>query len=528
MQSPRQLLASASLQLRKPRFGLSPFALAVILFAVAKFAAHMFTAQNGGYYCDELYAIDMSKHLAFGYVDLPPLVPALIALTRLVFGDSLLAIHFMPALAGVGTLVFISLVTREFGGRLFATVITGLCFLMNTFWLCASTYFGYDSFDQLLLAIFLFLLVRFLKTENKRLWIGLGLAAGIALLAKTTILYYGPGFLIALLVSKHRKDLLTGWPWLGVGVFVVVVSPYLAWAIANHWPTLEYWGNYHARLYPASPLEYFAAIFVTFNPVAFPIIAAGLYRIFRRFQGTNYYFLGILFLTSTVFLFELHARYHLLFALFGPLIAAGSVFFEQALSKIKWRAWIQAVSIALLAAAGATALPSSLPMLAPQDMRQYDNVFGFYFREVKFDSNPPPVFPLIYGYRRGWETLAKTVSQVYHGLSEEDRAQCGGILTDWFGPAGAVNFYGPKYGLPPAVSGHLNYYLWGPGDSSWEVMIAVTWFGGDLNKVFGYVLPVGRLNNPNSGPGMSGIPIYICKNPVVPIKDAWPYFKAYN
>lgn len=105
MQSVKRFFPSVSLPFRKPFFGLSAFTLTVLFFASVKFAVHMLTAQNGGYYCDELYAIDMSKHLAFGYVDLPPLLPALIALTRAVFGELLLAIRFMPALAGSATLV---------------------------------------------------------------------------------------------------------------------------------------------------------------------------------------------------------------------------------------------------------------------------------------------------------------------------------------------------------------------------------------------------------------------------------------
>ena len=523
----KQLLSSFSIQVRKPFFGLSPFALLVIFFAFVKIAAHMLTAQNGGYYCDELYAIDLSKHLAWGYVDLPPLVPALIALTRTLLGESLLAIHLMPALAGAATLVFICLITRELGGKLFATAVTALSCLMCQFWLCASTYFGYDSFDQLMLAMFLFLLVRFIKTGNKKLWLGLGFTAGIAFLTKATILYYGPGFLVALLISKYRKHLLTAWPWLGLGFFLVVASPFIAWEIANHWPTLEFWGNYHSHLYQATPVEYFIAIFVSFNPIAFPVIAAGLYRIFRRFGETSFFFLGVLFLITTVFLFSLHARYHLLFALFGPLIAAGSVFFEEALSKINWRRWIQTAALAIMAAAAVVAAPIALPLLPGEQMREYDKVFGSLYQAVKFDSGPPPELPLIYGFRNGWDSLARTTADVYHRLSAEDQAKCGGVLTDWFGPAGAIDFYGQKYGIPRAVSGHNNYYIWGPGDSSWEVMIAITWYRQRLDTFFADVQQVGKNYVEFGGPWMNDIPIYICRRPNMPVKNIWPYFKTY-
>ena len=532
MQRLKQAFTSASLQLRKPFFGLSAFTLTVIFFATVKFAIHMLTAQNGGYYCDELYTIDLSKHLAFGYVDLQPLVPALIALTRALLGESLLAIHFVPALAGSATLVFVCLITREFGGKLFATAVSALCYLVSG-WVWINTFFGYDSFDQLWLALFLFLLVRFIKTGNKQLWIGLGLMAGIAVMTKTTILYYGPGFLIALLISKYRNHLLTRWPWLGAGLFLVIVAPYIAWEFVNQWPSLEFWKNYSDFLYRAAPLEYFIALVVSVNPVAFPIIVAGLYRIFRRFEDTNYYFIGILFLITTVLLFGLHARYHMLAALVNPLIAAGSVFFEEALSAIKlstiqWKKGLQTAMIALLVAGGVIALPSGVPMLPPDQMRQYVKIFGFYHQATKIDKNAPPEFPLQYGYRYGWDSLVKTVADVYHGLSPEDQAKVGGILTDWYGPAGAIDLLGPQYGLPHAVSGHMNYFLWGPGDSPWDVMIVVSWGIARYSMAFSDCQLAHSISAEVSGPGMDRTAVYVCRKPPKPIEDIWPYMRYYH
>ncbi len=531
MPSLKQLIAPVSLQFRKPFFGLSAFTLTVIFFAFVKFAIHILTAQNGGYYCDELYAIDMSKHLALGYVDLPPLVPALIALTRALLGESLLAIHFVPALAGSATLVFVCLITREFGGKLFAAAVSALCYLISGFcWM--NTFFGYDSFDQLWLAIFLFLLVRFIKTGNKKLWIGLGVTAGLAVMTKTTILYYGPGFLIALLISKYRGHLLTRWPWLGAGLCLVIAAPYIAWEVVNHWLSLEYWKNYAEFLYRPTPFEYFIAVVVSVNPVAFPIIVAGLYRIFRRFEGISYSLAGILIVIAMVLLISLHARYHMYAALYNPLIAAGSVFFEEALSrislsKLQWKKGLQTAAIAVLAAGGVVALPAGVPMLPPDQMRQYVKVFGFYHLAPRLDKNSPE-FPLSYGYRNGWDSLVKEVADVYHGLSPEDRAKVGGILADWYGPAGAINLLGPRYGLPHALSGQLNYYLWGPGDSSWDVMIALSWGTGRYGSAFSDCQQVDTISAEASGLGIDRMPIYVCRKPTRPIKDIWASLKYFH
>jgi 4-amino-4-deoxy-L-arabinose transferase-like glycosyltransferase len=310
---------------------LSPFVLTVLIFAFAKFLIHMLTAQGYGFFGDEFYAIAMSKHLAFGYVDLPPLTPFLVAISRALFGESLLAYHIFPALAGSATLVFVCLITRELGGRLFATALSALGFIITPMWLIVNSYFCYDGINQLALAVFLYFLVRYIRTGNKKLWISIGLAAGIAFMTKATILISAPGILIALLATKNRKDFLTPWPWIGVGLFALVISPWVRWEVANHWITPEYWSVHARSFYKYSIPEYFINMSLNMNPILMPLLGAGLYRIFRRFGDTYYSFFGIVFLVNMVVVYLLHARVWELAHLFVPLLAAGAVSLKRSL-----------------------------------------------------------------------------------------------------------------------------------------------------------------------------------------------------
>lgn len=191
------------MQEEKRLFGLSPAALAIICLAAAKVVIHLLTSTTYGYFGDELYTIAMSKHLAFGYVDLPALVPALVALSRALLGGSLFALHIFPTLAGAATLVIVCLITRELGGKLFAIGLSGLAFIVVPLWLTIDSFFCYDSIDQLVLASFLYVLVRFIKSGNKKSWILMGVLAGVACMTKPTILFMAPGFVIALLISKY-------------------------------------------------------------------------------------------------------------------------------------------------------------------------------------------------------------------------------------------------------------------------------------------------------------------------------------
>jgi 4-amino-4-deoxy-L-arabinose transferase-like glycosyltransferase len=413
-----------------------------------KFALHMYLAPGYGFFFDELYTNALSRHLAFGYVDLPPLVPVLVAFSRVLLGESLAAMHIFPALAGALTLVFACLITQEFGSKTFAVALTALGFIIIPGWLMVDSIFCYDSIDQLILAIFLFFLVRFLRTGNKRLWPVLGLLAGLACMTKVTILFLGPGFLVALLISKYKKDLLTPWPWLGAALFLVVISPYLLWQTANHWPTLEYWQNYGARrVYRASVQQYLVNILMYVSPLLAPLWLMGLYRLFRRLNGANYAFLGVMFVVTAVLLFLLHAMPRLIIALFIPLLAAGAVLTEEIVTGFYGGRWLKAATIIYLLGVGVINISFSLPIIPmdilPDVIRPFQALYQ-PLREFNFGANNPPIF---LSGRVGWEDLVDEVAQIYHALPPAEQAKAG-IYTNLYPTAGAIDQYGSQYGLP--------------------------------------------------------------------------------
>jgi hypothetical protein len=469
----------------------------------------------------------MSKHLAFGYVDLPPLVPALLAVNRAVLGDSLFALHVLPALAGCATLVFLCLITRELGGRLFAVALSAAAFITAPFWLMMDSFFGYDAFDQLALAGFLYVLVRFIRTEDRKLWIALGLSAGLACMTKVTILYMAPGFLVALLATRYRRHLLTPWPWMALGLFLLTVLPYVLWEHANHWPTLEYWGGYQSfQLTDLSIGDYLINIFLGMNPILTPLFLVGLWATFRRRGPARYSVLGIMFCVTFLFLFFLKAKYFMLAALFIPLLATGSVVVEEQLSEWKWRRAAQATAFALLLVTGVIISPGHLPVLALPAMEKYAASLGFLYKPIKAGPFPTTDFPPILENRLGWDELARTVASVYQGLPAGERAVTG-IYADWFGPAGAINHYGQAYGLPPAVSGHLTYHLWGPG-SSWQEMIIATQGIDRFRSFFEDIQMKEVFTSEHISPASTGIGVFVCKRPKTNAKVIWAYLKMYK
>jgi 4-amino-4-deoxy-L-arabinose transferase-like glycosyltransferase len=506
-------------------FGLPRVSWIILIGAFVKFALHMYMAPGYGFFFDELYTNAMSRHLAFGYVDLPPLVPALAALSRFLLGESLFAMHIVPALAGSFTLVFVCLITKEFGGKTFAVALAAFGFMIVPGWLMVDSIFCYDSIDQLILAAFLFCLIRFLRTGNKRLWLVLGFVAGLAGMTKMTIAFLGPGFLVALLASKHRRDLITPWPWLGAAICLVLLSPYLLWQSANHWPTLEYWTNYGSlRVYQASVQQFITNILIYLSPLLLPIWLIGIYRIFRPLNGVHYGFLGLLFLVTMVLMFALHATPRLIIELFIPLLAAGAVCSEEITTGLRRGNWIKAAAAVYLLAAGAINISFSLPVipmdLLPAVIRPFQYLYQ-PLREFNYGSNNPPIF---LSGRVGWEDLVREVAGVYNSLPPEDRSVAG-IYADFYVTAGAVDQFGPQYKLPHAVSGSLTYYLWGPG-YSWDVMIIIT---DRTNKMAVFFEKCEqKAVTQREYVGSTRFYIFVCRKPKVPPDAIWSSVKYFQ
>ena len=504
----------------------SSFTVVVASLVVAKLVIHLATAARYGFFCDELYTIALSRHLDWGYVDLPPLVPALVALNRAIFGESLFATHIPPALAGAATIALVCLITRELGGRAFAVGLAGLAFLVAPVWLTLDSFFAYDSIDQLLLACLTFVLARLLRTGDARLWLVAGVIAGVAAMAKLTVLVLAPALLLALLLTRRRRDLLTPWPWLGGLAFGVIFSPFVVWQATNDWPTWAFLSQYGAEhAYHATLAEYLVSVILVVNPAAFPLLVLGAYRIFRPIAGTSFRLLGTMSLLGIALIVALHGRAFMMAQLFVPLIAAGAILVEELAARVPRPRVVQVSYGTALVAAGVLVAPAALPVLPPESLDTYAQHFGFLYQPVKDFTYEKNEYPQELANRLGWEELVAEVALVYEDLPPEDRARAG-IWADWYGPAGAIDHYGPELGLPPAVSGHMTYHLWGPGENDWEVMIFVTADMEPFRPLFEEVEERAVIDNPFALP-FNRLRLYVARGPRQDIDALWPQIGPY-
>jgi len=229
----------------------------------------------------------------------------------------------------------------------------------------------------------------------------------------------------------------------------------------------------------------------------------------RPFRG-----LGLVFVVA--FLSFMGGKaYYLAPAMLAPL-AAGAVFVEGLLEH---RAkWLRPASLALLLISAAVPLPIVVPLLSPEGLGKYLGAIGLV--PEKAERSELGVLPQHFADRFGWEELTGVASTAWNSLTPEEQSRAI-IVTRNYGEAGAINYYGRKLGLPAAVSQHNNFYLWGPAKPGATIVIAVGISPEDLGEAFSDVRPVGRLSNPFSMPYEREHPVTICREPKLPLKEAW-------
>src|SRR5215217_4143039 len=327
-------------EVRRTRRALLGEGAVLVVLAGVKLLVHLLTADNYGHFRDELYYIAASERLALGYVDFPPFVALVVAFVRATLGDSLLALRLLPALAGAAVVVLAGLMARELGGGRFAQGLAALAVLVAPNFLVFGTFISMDAFDQLFWVLGTYVLVLILKHDRPRLWLLFGLFAGLGLLTKLTMLYFGLAVFVAVLLTPARRHLLTPWPWLGGGFALLFLLPYVFWQFSHGWPTLEFWASYGEKVDEAGLLEFLIEQIVTMQPPTLPMWLAGLYYYLFSRDGRRYRALGWIYVVLFVLFVVQNARFYFLAPAYPMLFAAGAVVFERFVRRRRW-GWLK-------------------------------------------------------------------------------------------------------------------------------------------------------------------------------------------
>ncbi len=484
----------------------------LVWLAVALIALHTVTNNQYGFHRDELNFLDDGRHLAWGYVDCPPLTPFIARIALELFGASMVGIRLFPALSQGLVLVLAGLIVRELGGSRWAQVTAAIAAAISPVALSQGNLFMYVAFDILWWVLAAYFMVRLLKSEDPRWWLGIGAAIGLGMMTKYTMGFLVVGIVAGILFTTARRYLKSPWLWAGVALSLFIFLPNLVWLVQHDFITLDKLSFVHARdLRAGNTRSYLTEqLYLSVNIAALVLWINGLRFYWLSSEGQKYRPVGWMFVVPFILFLVARGRGYYMTPAYPMLIAAGAYLAGKRRSTLAAGGRrVQAVQLYTgLAIGGLLSWAVAVPV-APLNSTWWklaDRMNQNFREEI------------------GWPELVQTVAGIRDTLPPEEQSRLG-ILASNYGEAGAVNLYGPAYGLPEAISGIDSYWLWGYGDPPPETLIVIGFDHRYAYSLFESCTLAGLTPNPygiENEETLNHPEILLCRT----LRRPWPEFWA--
>ena len=503
----------------------------VYVIALVYLTLHLATSTRYGYFRDALYYLACSEHLAFGYVDQPPLIAVLGWLVRHTSGTSLPALLLWPALAGASRIILTAAFARELGARRFGIVLASVLAATPGVWWVIDHQFAMNTFEPLVWGGLAYVVLRIVKTGNTNLWLAFGAVAGVGLLNKYSLIIFASALIGGVLLTRQRSILFTRWILAGGAIAFLIFLPNLIWNIQHDWPFLELMRNVRAtgKDVVLPPGKYLLQQILMMNPASFPFWFGGLLFYFFSRDAKSYRSLGWAFVITILFFMITHGKDYYAAPAYVMLFAAGAAAAERLLFRLAARPKLQmllkpACFIWLLLGV-LPLLPLVLPVLPIETFVRYQSHLPFEVPKTE-QSFVGETLPQYYADEFPWPGMVATVARVYHSLTPEEQQRTA-IFGSNYGQAAAIDFFGPQYGLPKAISGHQNYFLWGPRHYTGDIVILLGGLEHEAREQFESVTVAATLNNPYAY-RYENRPILLCRGLKWNLQTEWNRVKNWR
>jgi hypothetical protein len=462
-----------------------------------------------GYHRDELYFLAAGHHLAWGYPDQPPFVPALARVMSAIAPGSLPVLRLPSALAAAADVLLTARLAREFGASRGGQTLAAFAMATAPFVIGSGHLTSTATFDLLAWTALLYLVVRVLRTGNDRLFLVAGLVAGVGLMDNDLVAFLLVGLGIGVLISGPRSLFRSPWLWVGVVIAVAMWTPYLIWQGQNGWPELTVSRDIASGGSGSSTPRWALLPFQLFlaNVWLAPLWIVGLWRLLRaddvrwaRAVGWCWVFLVVAFTVGG-------GKAYYLTGMLAVLLAAGA---EPTLDWARrkpgrLRGWMIGAVIATL-----IALPITLPLVPLNHLDKSGMV------SANYDL----------GETVAWPAYVDEIAVVVHRTTA-----AGGsgvvILASNYGEAGAVDRYGPARGLPNAYSGHNGFWWWGPPPNQTTPVVTIGYPHDYLLRFFQNCTLGTRLDNHlDVDNDEQSAHVFVCDGMRTDWVTLWPKLKA--
>src|SRR5438552_5099883 len=249
----------------------------------------------------------------------------------------------------------------------------------------------------------------------------------------------------------------------------------------------------------------------------------GLIWLLASRDGRRYRAIAFTYLIALAEFIVMHGKNYYLAPAYPMLFAAGGVAFERIFA-LRFR-WLKPAIAFLVIVSAIVLVPVVLPVLPPEKSVAY--MRAIHFEVPRTETSHTAALPQLYADQFCWEEMVRSVARVYTSLPANEQKHAA-IFCQNYGEAGAIDFFGPKYGLPPALSGHQNYFYWRPNDYSGEIMIVLDDDATDEREQFGSVEDRGLVeSSPWAMPWEQRLHIFVCRGLKIPLRELWPKVRAW-
>jgi hypothetical protein len=477
---------------------------------------YLSTASRYDTFRNELYFIVCGRHPAFGYADLPPLVPLIAATTQL-FGNSTWLLRLPSILAALALIPLTAEFARLLGGDLTSAWMAAVAVAIAPMLIGISSTLGTPSFEPLGWTLCAYLLTRALMRGESNAAIWAGVVAGLTMETKYGIMSWMIGLGLGIAITSARRLLTIRQLWIGLAVAIAIAAPSLIWQQLHGWPfreTIDYAREH--RNFTGTPIRFMIKQIFLMNFMLAPLWLAGIVAPFAVARLRDARFLAIAFVVTAAIIIGSHGKDYYLAPAYPTMFAAGAVACAQTPRWLR-TAWL---SVAILMTL--IVLPVALPILSPPVLQHYLDAHHLRPSPNEREAVGVPLTQ-VFSDELGWRPLEQQVAAIYRALPPDERARAAIMATD-YGEAAAIDVYGRADGLPSALCGELQYYFWGPRGYNGSVIIHINGDPDVWSRICERSEVVASFGGPYTLPFENG-PIIVCHGLRHSLPEIWPRFR---
>lgn len=484
----------------------------ILGLAVLKLIIHLLTNTNYELHRDAFLYYSLGEHLDWGYLSVPPFIAIISKLSVLIFGNTVFALRFFPALIGSASVIIIALIVKELKGNIFAIIIATLAFILSPAFLRSNTLFQPVSFNQFFWLLSIYFVIRLIQSNNQKIWLQIFIIWGIAFYNKYSIAFLIVGTIFSFLITKHRHLLWSKYFFTGGIVSILLILPNIIWQYMHNWPLIHHMGELYKYQFVNVTLFGFIIDQIVMNLPCLIIWVTALVVFLINKAEKQFRIIPFIYLSTVILLILLSGKSYYTLGLYPVLFGMGG----YAISKY-YNTFFKVITIIVMVFISWSMLPFSLPIYSFEKVEEISVKTAPFTN--RWEDGQIHSIPQDYADMSCWNELANIVINTYNSLPNESKGNCS-IYAEQYCTAGAISFYGKKYGLPEVISFNDNFLVWAPDSFKNEILIYVNDEIGDIERLFKDYQLEGQINNKYFRE--DGMQVYLCSNPV----DSFPIFYA--